>query len=79
MTTEPPKFAEETITPLTVIEAPWSREVTLSAVDHESGLKLMRVRIKEGRARFTILDIDVPTARAWAQAMTDWADKAEGK
>ncbi len=73
-----PKFPDETVTPLAVLNAPWSREITLSAVDHESGLKMMKVRIKEGRARFTILDIDPPTARAWAQAMLDWADKAEG-
>lgn len=73
-----PKFPEETVTPLAVLTAPWSREITLSAVDHESGLRMLKVRIKEGRARFTILDIDPPTARAWAQAMLDWADKAEG-
>ncbi|MEW5727801.1 MAG: hypothetical protein AB1918_08255 [Pseudomonadota bacterium] len=72
------KFPEENVTQLAVLNAPWSREITLSAVDHESGLKMLKVRIKEGRARFTILDIDPPTARAWAQAMLDWADKAEG-
>lgn len=79
MTTEDPKFAEETITELAHIQAPWNREVTLSAVDHESGLKVMRVRVKEGRARFTILDIDAATARQWGQTMLDWAAKAEGK
>lgn len=79
MTTEDPQFAEEIITELAAIEAPWNRQVTLSSVDHESGLRMLRVRIKEGRARFTILDIDPATARAWAGAMLDWADKAEQK
>ena len=73
-----PKFPEEKVTPIAVLNAPWSREITLSAVEHESGLKMMRVRIKEGRARFTILDLDPPTAKAWGQAMLEWADKAEG-
>jgi hypothetical protein len=39
---------------------------------------MLRVRIKEGRARFTILDLDAPTARAWAQTMLDWAETVEG-
>lgn len=78
MSTEDPKLATETVTPIVTLAAPWSREVTLSAVDHESGLKLMRVRIKEGRTRFTILDLDAPTAKAWGQAMLDWAAKSEG-
>lgn len=79
MTTEDPKFAEETITELANVEAPWNRLVTLSAVDHESGLRMLRVRIKEGRARFTILDLDTATARQWGQAMLDWAAAAEQK
>lgn len=68
-----PKLPEERITPITTLNAPWNREVSLSAVDHESGLRMMRVRIKEGKSRFTILDLDAPTAKAWAQAMLDWA------
>lgn len=78
MTTENPTFAEEIITELATIQAPWHREVTLSSVDHESGLKMLRVRIKEGRARFTILDLDAATATQWGQAMLDWAAEAEG-
>lgn len=76
--TDQPRLPEERITPVATLDAPWNREIALSAVDHESGLRMMRVRIKEGRARFTILDIDPATARAWAQAMMEWADAAEG-
>lgn len=78
MSDDEPKLPEETISHLTTLNAPWSREVQLSSVDHESGLKMLRVRIKEGRARFTILDLDAATARAWAETMLAWADKAEG-
>lgn len=71
------KHPEESVTEITTLDAPWSRKVTLSAVEHDSGLKMMRVRIKEGRARFTIIDLDLATARAWAAAMQEWADSAE--
>ena len=66
-------FPEEKITPLTTLQAPWGREVTLQAVEHDSGLKMLRVRIKEGRSRFTIFDLDAPTAAAWAEVMARWA------
>lgn len=72
------RFPEESVTTLATIAAPWGREVTLQSVDHDSGLKMMRVRIREGRARFTILDLDAATARAWAEAMQAWARDAEG-
>ena len=63
----------ETITPLAVLQAPWSREITLQAVDHESGLKMLRMRIKEGKSRFTIIDLDAPTAMALAETLNTWA------
>ena len=68
-------MAEETIIPITQIEAPYGREITLQDVTHESGLKVMRVRIREG-ARFPILDIDQPTAAQWGSLMVDWAKKS---
>ena len=67
---------DETVTPIATLAAPWSREVTLQAVEHGSGMKMLRVRIKEGRARFTILDLDPPTAKAWAELMAKWAETA---
>ena len=54
------------------IEAPYGREIWLSEVDFESGMKLLRVTIREG-TRYTILDIDAETANRWAQLMGDWA------
>ncbi len=53
-------------------DAPYRREVVLQDVVHESGMRMLRIRIREGR-RFTILDIDAPTAEAWADMMTKWA------
>lgn len=54
------------------IDAPYRREIVLQDVQHESGLKLLRIRIREGR-RFTILDVDAPTADALADIITRWS------
>ena len=53
------------------IEAPYRREIWLDEVLFESGMRLLRVTIKEGR-RFTQLDLDEATADQWGQAMLDW-------
>lgn len=65
-------MSEPTVTDLVRIEAPYTRNVLLQQVAHDSGMVLLRVRIREGR-RFTILDIDAETARIWGGAMAAWA------
>lgn len=70
--TDETRHPEETITTLATLAAPWSREITVQRVDHDSGLRLMRLRIKEGRARFTILDLDEPTVEALMTVMGEW-------
>ncbi|CAA7626935.1 conserved hypothetical protein [Candidatus Terasakiella magnetica] len=74
MTTDTPVFAEEVVTALATLAAPWSREIVVQRVDHESGLKMLRLRIKEGRARFTILDLDEPTVAELMRVMGGWRD-----
>lgn len=54
------------------IAAPYGRQIWLADVDFESGMKLLRVTIREG-SRYTILELDAPTAARWAQSMGDWA------
>lgn len=49
------------------------QEVELHQVDYATGgMALLRVRIREGK-RFTIFEVDPGTARAWGEAMADWA------
>ncbi|HJM49496.1 MAG TPA: hypothetical protein QGF63_06555 [Alphaproteobacteria bacterium] len=61
----------ESAAPLATIAAPYGREIRLE--DLAAGeLRLLRLRLREGR-RHTVLDIDAETARAWGQAMLDWA------
>ena len=48
--------------------APWGRELVVQALLYESGMRLARLRIREGR-RFTVLDVDAPTARWLAESL----------
>lgn len=68
-------MSEETVTPLDDFPAPWNKHVTLQAVQHESGLRMLRIRIKEG-TRFTVMDVDEETAARWGASMTSWAENS---
>ena len=59
-------------TPIDTIAAPYGREIRLTEVDFDSGMRLLRITIREG-ARYTILELDAPTAAHWGRSMADWA------
>jgi hypothetical protein len=63
----------EMVVPVDEFDAPYGRKIKLEAVEHESGLRMLRLRIREG-SRFTILDLDESTAMHWGTAMCSWAD-----
>lgn len=67
--------SDEVVKALTKIAAPYGREIVLESVEHESSLRMLRIRIREG-SRFTIMDIDADTAERWSTAMSAWADKS---
>jgi hypothetical protein len=62
-------------TRLTAISAPYGREVRLDDVAYPSGMRLLRLTIREG-ARYTVMEIDAATAHEWANAMRAWADSS---
>jgi len=64
--------SEQSKTRLATIEAPFRREVKLDEVAFESGMKLLRIVIREGH-RITQLDIDAPTAETWGRTLVAWA------
>ena len=68
-------MSEEVVKALTKIDAPYGREVVLESVEHESNLRMLRIRIREG-SRFTIMDIDADTAERWSTVMSAWASKS---
>ncbi len=63
------------VTPLDKFAAPWGREVELQDVRFDSGLAMLRIRIREGK-RFTVMDVDAGTAAHWGRAMAEWARNA---
>lgn len=70
--TEPVRTRRDTLL------APYGREIRLDDLAFESGMRLLRVTIREGR-RFTTLDLDPQRAREWAQAMSGWAQEVESE
>ena len=67
---------EETVTRIERFAAPYSREITLDDVLHESGMRLLRITVREGR-RFTIFDLDAETAAHWGSALMNWSRHSE--
>ena len=61
----------KSITDMEVIQAPWSKELTISDIEYEGGFKMLRIRIKEGK-RFTDLELDTETAGHIAEMMGKW-------
>jgi hypothetical protein len=55
------------------VAAPYGRNVKLDEVSYESGMRLLRVTIREG-GRFTILEIDAAAAGQWGKMMMEWAE-----
>ena len=54
------------------------QEIELQQIDFPGdGMSLLRTRIRENK-RFTVFDIDPVTARAWGQALIDWASTQPG-
>lgn len=51
-----------------------NQEIELQEVRFEAGgTPMMRLRIRERGARFTIFDVDPVTAKYWAEEMLKWA------
>ncbi len=57
-----------------------NQEIELQQVDYEAGgTPMLRLRIRERGARFTIFDIDPVTAKFWADEMLKWAQPLAGE
>lgn len=51
-----------------------NQEIELQQVEYEAGgTPMLRLRIRERGARFTIFDVDPVTAKFWAGEMLKWA------
>lgn len=54
------------------ITAPFGEIIELRQILHESGVRLLRVIIRDGGKYFT-LELDPGTAFAWGSRMAEWA------
>ncbi|MEI2733805.1 MAG: hypothetical protein V9G24_02650 [Rhodoblastus sp.] len=61
---------------LDTIQAPFGREIRMDELRYESGMRILRVTIREGR-RFTTLDLDPERARQFANALYGWMQSTE--
>ncbi len=66
-------MADEVTTDLIEVELPFGRRAVLKDVAFESGLKMLRLVLREGK-RITIVDMDPSGAAEVAKHMADWAD-----
>ncbi|MBC8269223.1 MAG: hypothetical protein H8E36_10780 [Rhodospirillaceae bacterium] len=70
--------AHDSTTDLETINAPWNKTVTVQEVTYEGGMKMLRLRIKEGM-RFTDLELDAVTLKHLNGCISGWlALNAEG-
>ncbi len=69
-------MSDEVVKTLDEFAAPYGRKITLESVEHESGLRMLRIRIREGN-RFTTMDIDENTAMRWDSVMSTWVGNAQ--
>jgi hypothetical protein len=68
------------ITSLAKFRNPYgNQEIEFQEVRYESGgTPMLRLRIRERGARFTIFDVDPATAQYWADEMLKWARPLAG-
>ncbi len=52
-------------------ELPFGRLIKSQEIEHESGLKMLRLTIREGR-RFTLIDLDESSAKKLSADLSDW-------
>ncbi len=63
-----------TVSDIETLDAPWGKELKVSEVDYDGGVKLLRLRIRENK-RFTDLDLDPGTAGHLARVFQAWVDR----
>lgn len=69
-------MTDESLRELAVYELPYRRKAELREFTFESGMKMLRLVLREGH-RITQVDLDAETAAAMATEMAAWA-KAQG-
>ncbi len=66
----------EDLREIAAYELPYRRKAELKEFTYDSGMKMLRLVLREGH-RITQVELDADTAAALADAMGDWA-RAQG-
>jgi hypothetical protein len=56
------------------IQLPWGREVRVQELEYEGGMRMLRLRIREGK-RFTDLEVGPEGARQLVAILNDWVGR----
>lgn len=67
-------MTEDVTTDIADFDLPYKRRANLKDVTFASGMKMLRLTLRENR-RFTIIDLDAETAQDLGAALTEWAQK----
>lgn len=54
------------------IVAPFGQIIEIRQIFHDSGVRLLRIIIRDG-AKYSTIELDPATARAWGMQMVQWA------
>ena len=64
---------EEQVNDLGKFELPYGKEARIEEIVFEGGMKLLRLRLREGK-RHTVIELDATSARQWAGILGPWAE-----
>lgn len=60
------------------ITAPFGQVIEIRQIFHDSGVRLLRIIIRDGGKYFT-LELDPAAAHSWGKQMVEWAQDYEKK
>jgi hypothetical protein len=63
---------EDEVNDLGKLDLPYGKEVKVEEIVYEGGMKLLRLRLREGK-RHTVIELDPDSAGKWADILGPWA------
>lgn len=62
---------EKQVNDLGMLNLMYGKELRIEEIVYDSGLRLLRLRLKEGK-RFTTIELDADNAAKWADIIGPW-------
>lgn len=64
---------DEKLTALAELALPWGTQLRVFELEYPSGLKMVRLRFRQGKHRFTDVDVDADNVAALAGLFGQWS------